>query len=413
MRKDIDKCRICGNQNLQTVFDLGQQYLTGRFPASVEETITSGPVELVKCCGDGVCGLVQLRQSYDLDEMYGDNYGYRSGLNLSMIKHLHGKVDEILGSAILREGDLVVDIGSNDATTLNRFPAGKFRLIGIDPSAGKFEKFYRSDVTLVKDFFSRDALVSAVGADLKAKLITSYSMFYDLEDPLNFMREIEESLDDEGIWIFEQSYLPKMIDTNSFDTICHEHLEFYTLKQIVWMASKAKLKVVDVEFNDVNGGSFSVTVAKINSRVAVDDSKINSILEQEKMAGYESIDLWEDFTNRVDANKRKLIDFLTEAKRSGKRVCGIGASTKGNVLLQYYGIGLDLIESIGEVNEDKFNHFTPGTKIPLIPEDDVLESKPDYLVVFPWHFKDFFLNSEKFKDKKLVFPLPNFEIINT
>lgn len=413
MRIDINKCRICGNQDLQRVFDLGHQYLTGRFPSNVDEVLTSGPVELVKCSGIRSCGLVQLKQSYDLSEMYGDNYGYKSSLNPSMVAHLHGKVDKIMSSSFLTNGDLIIDIGSNDATTLNRFPVGEFILLGVDPSAGKFENCYRSDVSLIKDFFSRKVIVDKIGPTLKAKLISSYSMFYDLEDPLNFMREIEDSLDNDGIWIFEQSYLPKMIDTNSFDTICHEHLEFYTLKQIVWMAEKANLKIVDVEFNDVNGGSFIVTAAKFNSNIQVQASKIVSILEEEVAKGYDSVHLWENFTNRVNQNKKNFLSFLIEAKKNGSRVCGIGASTKGNVLLQYYGIGPDLIECIGEVNKDKFGCFTPGSKIPMLPEKEVLESNPDYLVIFPWHFKRFFLGSEKFKNRKLVFPLPNFEIIIT
>jgi len=413
MRIDINKCRICGNQDLQKVFDLGHQYLTGRFPSNVDEVLPSGPVELVKCSGINSCGLVQLKQSYDLSEMYGDNYGYKSSLNPSMVAHLHGKVDKIMSSSFLTNGDLIIDIGSNDATTLNRFPVGEFILLGVDPSAGKFENCYRSDVSLIKDFFSRKVIVDKIGPTLKAKLISSYSMFYDLEDPLNFMREIEDSLDNDGIWIFEQSYLPKMIDTNSFDTICHEHLEFYTLKQIVWMAEKANLKIVDVEFNDVNGGSFIVTAAKFNSNIQVQASKIVSILEEEVAKGYDSVHLWESFTNRVNQNKKNFLSFLIEAKKNGSRVCGIGGSTKGNVLLQYYGIGPDLIECIGEVNKDKFGCFTPGSKIPMLPEKEVLESNPDYLVIFPWHFKKFFLSSEKFKNRKLVFPLPNFEIIIT
>jgi hypothetical protein len=237
---------------------LGEQTLTGVFPRSRSEKITSGPVDLVQCSSPKGCGLVQLKQSYDLSEMYGLNYGYRSGLNASMVKHLHSKVDKILSSGLLERGDLVIDIGSNDATTLRAYPSGLYQLVGIDPTGVKFSSYYPPEIRLIPEFFTAMA-VSQTLSGKKAKIITSFSMFYDLEDPVAFAKEINGALDDEGLWIFEQSYLPAMLKTNSFDTICHEHLEFYALKQINWITEKAGLKVIDVEFNDINGGSFSVT----------------------------------------------------------------------------------------------------------------------------------------------------------
>lgn len=389
---------------------LGVQTLTGVFPKSRTEKITSGPVDLVQCASDGGCGLVQLKQSYDLSEMYGMNYGYRSGLNASMVKHLRSKVDRILNLGILQHGDLVIDIGSNDATTLRAYPPGLYQLVGIDPTGVKFSSYYPPEIRLIPEFFSAEAVAKALSGK-KAKVITSFSMFYDLEDPIAFAKEIERALDDHGVWIFEQSYLPAMLRTNSFDTICHEHLEFYALKQIIWIAKKAGLKVLDVEFNDVNGGSFSIIATKVGSAYQPNAKWMNTILADEEALGIGTTRAFDDFKIRVEAARKQLMGFLKTAKQEGKRVCGLGASTKGNVLLQYFGIDEQLLFQIGEVNEDKFGSYTPGTLIPLVSEELVLESNPDYLLVLPWHFRAFFESLPNMKGRTLVYPLPVFEIV--
>lgn len=411
MVKTITKCRICGENQLTSLMLLENQALTGVFPKTKTEKVTSGAVELVKCTSSNGCGLVQLRQSYDLSEMYGLNYGYRSGLNASMVKHLHSKVDAVLGMNVLQKGDLIIDIGSNDATTLRAYPQSEYDLVGIDPTGLKFSKYYTKEIRLIPEFFSAGTIAKALGGK-KAKVITSFSMFYDLEDPIVFAKEIECALADDGIWIFEQSYLPAMLRTNSFDTICHEHLEFYAVKQILWIAEKAGLKVLDVEFNDVNGGSFSITCAKVGATYEPNLDKLNQILADETKFGLDTTEAFDAFKVRVEQARNDLMNFLNEAKSEGKRVCGLGASTKGNVLLQYYGITQDLISEIGEVNGDKFGSFTPGTLIPLTPEAEVLASNPDYLIVLPWHFRKFFESLPSMKGRKLVFPLPKFEIVN-
>lgn len=407
---NIEKCRICGNKELVSLFDLGDQRLTGVFPSSPAQSISGGPVELVKCRDESGCGLVQLRQSYDLSDMYGLNYGYRSGLNPSMVKHLASKIEKILGMGVLVEGDLVIDIGSNDATSLKVYPQDKYTLVGVDPTGVKFSSYYPESIQLISDFFAADLLRGRF-PEKRAKVITSFSMFYDLEDPVRFAQEVSDCLDPNGIWVFEQSYLPAMLRTNSFDTICHEHLEFYSLKQIIWIADKVGLKVLDVEFNDVNGGSFSIIAARKESNHLPKTTLINQILEDEEKLGISGLAVFEQFKARVHQEMKQTLEFLSEQASLGKTVVGLGASTKGNVLLQYYGIGPELLTCIGEVNEEKFGCFTPGSNIPLIPEAEAIESEPDYLFILPWHFRSFFMSLDKLKDKKLVFPLPKFEIV--
>lgn len=410
MIKTITRCRICGESQLTSLMLLENQALTGVFPKTKTEKVTNGLVELVMCTNSNGCGLVQLRQSYDLSELYGLNYGYRSGLNASMVKHLHSKVASVMGMGILQKSDLIIDIGSNDATTLLAYPQGEYDLVGIDPTGLKFSNYYPQTIRLISEFFSADTVAKAL-VGRKAKVITSFSMFYDLEDPIAFAKEIAGALADDGVWIFEQSYLPAMLLTNSFDTICHEHLEFYALKQIVWIAKKSGLKVLDVELNQVNGGSFSITCAKVVARYEPKQDKLNQILAEETKLGLNSTEAFDVFKVSIEQARSDLMNFLKKAKSEGKRVCGLGASTKGNVLLQYFGITEDLISEIGEVNSDKYGSFTPGTLIPLIPEEEVLASNPDYLVVLPWHFRKFFESLPSMKGRKLVFPLPHFEIV--
>lgn len=409
----ISSCRMCGNSNLVTVVDIGNQFLTGIFPRTIDkEGFTCGPLKLVKCHGSGdVCGLLQLEHSYDLGELYGEHYGYRSGLNPSMVQHLQGKISSILQRTSLKKGDLVIDIGSNDGTTLAQYP-DDLLLVGIDPTGKKFKSFYKPHIHLIPDFFSAN-LVTQQFPGKKAKVITSFSMFYDLERPLDFALEIARILDpQEGLWIFEQSYMPLMLERDSFDTICHEHLEYYGLKQIVWLADKAGLKIVDVELNDVNGGSFSVVASPKGSRYAESTQTVHDLLQKEEALRLSELTPYQEFEKRIDTACEALKTFIRTAKKNGKRVCGLGASTKGNVLLQYCQFSVDDIEAIAEVNEDKFGCFTPGTWIPIKPQSEVLASKPDYLIVLPWHFREFFVKNPSFRGHTLVFPLPTLQVVS-
>ena len=230
MPKEVECCRMCQNERLAPVLALGRQHLTGVFPRNLDQTITCGPLELVKCQGAGSCGLLQLGHSYDLNEMYGSNYGYRSGLNTLMVEHLARKSDLLQTLVPLAPDDLVLDIGSNDGTLLSNFPETSTRA-GMDPTGEKFRRFYPSGVELVADFFSEEVFLSHFGPR-KAKIITSIAMFYDLERPVDFAGQVARVLADDGVWHFEQSYMPSMLEKNAYDTVCHEHSDYYGLWQV-------------------------------------------------------------------------------------------------------------------------------------------------------------------------------------
>jgi NDP-4-keto-2,6-dideoxyhexose 3-C-methyltransferase len=407
--RKIERCRICGSAELVVVLDLGKQVLTGVFPRKRDTSITAGPMQLVKCNSEDGCGLLQLGHTYDLVEMYGDNYGYRSGLNASMVVHLQGKVRRIMERVPLAEGDLVLDIGSNDSTTLRAYPERGPTLVGMDPSAGKFREYYPPHVALIEDFFSAKEFEGRFPGR-KAKVVTSFAMFYDLEAPMDFMRQVHTILADEGIWVFEQSYMPTMLEANAYDTVCHEHLEFYGLQQIQWMAERVGFHVLDVEFNDTNGGSFSITMIKSPSRPL--EPEVQRILTKERESGLHTLAPYARFAERVSASREQLRAFVKEAVASGKSVAALGASTKGNVLLQYCGFTDADIFAVGEVNEDKFGALTPGSWLPIVSEQELLGREPDYLLVLPWHFRKFFIANKRFSGTRLVFPLPELEVVS-
>jgi GDPmannose 4,6-dehydratase len=407
-------CRICGSSELRSVLALGRQTLTGVFPPSADVAVATAPLDLVKCHGEGTCGLVQLKHSCDPSAMYGSNYGYRSSLNRSMVEHLKRKATRLAERLKLGAGDVVLDIGSNDGTSLSFYPEATKR-IGIDPTAAKFAKYYKPGIAVVSDFFTADAFFRASGGE-RASLVTSIAMLYDLERPMDFVRDVHAVLKDGGVWHFEQSYLPSMLATGSYDTICHEHLEYYGLAQIHWMMQKVGFRIADVELNDINGGSFAVTVVKPSGAelAKAQEPTVTRMLEEERAMGLHTLAPYERFATAAAQHKTELVALLHRLKREGKRVLGMGASTKGNVMLQYCGIGPDLLEAVAEVNEDKFGCVTPGTRIPIISEEDAEKRKPDVYLVLPWHFREPMLKRGApmiARGAKFLFPLPRIEIV--
>lgn len=408
--KEIQHCRISGSAHLVPVLSLGEQYLTGVFPRFPDQQVTKGPLELVWCPDSG---LLQLRHSYSLAEMYGDNYGYRSGLNSSMVAHLSGKVRGLERLVSLAPGDCVLDIGSNDGTLLSAYASPGIRRVGMDPTAEKFREFYPPGVEVVPEFFAADHFMDVTGGG-RAKIITSIAMFYDLEDPNAFVQDIATSLADDGIWHFEQSYMPSMLRTNAYDTVCHEHLEYYSLRVIDDLVRRHGLRIANVQMNSVNGGSVAVTACHDGSDIPSARPIIDWMLRQEDNWGLDSTKPYRQFEDRVFKHRSDLQRLIEVLVADGKRILGYGASTKGNVLLQFCKLGPDLIPAIAEVNTEKFGAYTPGTLIPIIPEEEARAMRPDYFLVLPWHFKSTIVQREKdylAAGGKLIFPLPEIEIV--
>lgn len=408
----IAECRACGNRSLLAVLDLGPQALTGIFPRDRDEEVPVVPLELVRCSPEG-CGLVQLRHTADLSLMYGDGYGYRSGIRPFMINHLGSKVAAVTGLVDLDDTDLVLDIGSNDSTLLRHYPAGGPTLVGIDPTGEKWRPYYPEHVDLIADFFSREAFGARYG-DRKAKIVTSIAMFYDLPDPLGFMRDVRDILTDDGVWMLELSYLPAMLAATAYDNVCQEHLEYYALRPIEWMAEQVGLTVIRAEITDVYGGSLCLTLAKSPTKHKVDEAEIERLRQQEDALGLDTTAPFEDFAARVREHRAELRGFLADSRAAGRLTLGYGASTKGNVILQYCGLDEGDLPCIGEVSPEKSGRFTPGTRIPIVSEEEARSRRPDQLLVLPWIYRDGFVEREQdylAGGGRLVFPLPTLSLV--
>jgi len=392
---DAKQCRICTGP-LELLCDLGDQFLTGRFPAPDEPDPPRGPLRLLSCTR---CGLLQLSRTYDLRQMYGPTYGYKSSTNEAMVEHLCGIAGKLQALVQLEPGDSILDIGCNDGTLLSAFKAVGLHKIGIDPSSSKFE--LPNDVQLHVDFFPASKISLP-----KLKLITSVAMFYDVHDPLNFMASIEKALTDDGVWFSEQLYAPHMLRNTAYDSICHEHLCYYGFKQIKDMAGKCGLKIIDGEVNDVNGASFQFVAAKTSASYLINEAKLNKLARLEDDMGA----LKKSFVGGLAGVKQRIGAFFS---KNGS-VLGYGASTKGNVLIQHCGITAAQMPFIADRYPWKVGRVTPGSRIPIISEKDARQMNPKHFFVFPWHFRDGIISREwdfLSRGGRLVFPLPRFEII--
>ncbi len=411
----VNKCRVCGNTSLTKVIDLGPQYLQGSFIKPGKEL---PPTEKIDCsilwCNQelipGGCGLLQMEHSVPPEILY-DAYWYRSGTNQTMRRHL----SEIASSAqsyLQTSQAKVLDIGCNDGTLLLNYPE-YFEKFGCDPSDVAQEVQHAK---VVQDIFPSIALSELLG-DNKMDIITSIAMFYDLEDPVAFARNIKSHLAPKGIWIFEMSYMPTMINLDSFDTICHEHLEYYSLNVLNTICTIAGLKITKIFFNDINGGSIRCYTTHIENTTydqEVDLKLINEKIQEEIVLGFNTILPYLEFQKRIEIIKYDLNSLLKKLKNEGNSIHIYGASTKGNTILQWCEIDNSLIDFAAERNPDKYGAMTLGTEIPIISEADSRAMNPDYYLVLPWHFKEEFIEREKElieKGTKFIFPLPKIEII--
>ena len=329
----ITQCRLCRSAQLNMLLDLGMLASCGMFPAANEPDPPSAPLSLVQCAD---CGLVQLRHDFSGEDLFRHTYGYRSGLNDSMVRHLGGIVAAASAAVGLQTGDLVLDIGSNDGTLLSHYPANAKR-IGIDPTSARFAHHYPQGAVISDDFFNAGTFQKLAGG-AKAKIVTSISMFYDLPDPNAFVADVQSILAQEGVWILEQSYLPMMVEKNSFDTICHEHLEYYGLSQIERLLNAHGLRAFDVRMNEVNGGSFQVWTCHSAAAFSANEAALQALRRKEGLEHYASGVPIRDMAGRVLQVRENVLKFLRSAKANGKLVHGYGASTKGNTTLQYFGI---------------------------------------------------------------------------
>lgn len=401
------------------LFSLGELYVSDFLAA--HETPQSPKVELT-LVRDELLGNVRLSQVAPKETMYG-KYWYRSGMNMTMTVELRQIVDAICSIINFKENDIWLDIACNDGTLLKHVP-DTFIKIGIDPADDSFlNESSKVAHCVVQDYFSSAVFKNCRFGRERARVVTSIAMFYDLEDPIGFAREVNEVLRDDGIWVLQLSYTPLMLEQLAFDNICHEHVYYYALEDLAKVLDAAGFEVFDVGLNDVNGGSFRVYAVKKEaerSRFGTQPSRDVAAMRVKSLLCYEQVNQvmstrsWETFFHRIEALKNEVVAFLLAEKSKGKTIWAYGASTKGNTLLQYFGLDNAIIDGIAEKSTYKFGLRTVGTDIPIFSEAEMRDANPDYLLILPWHFisefkireSDYLANGGKF-----VVPCPKFEII--
>jgi hypothetical protein len=374
------------------------------------------PLELVRCDttrDQEACGLLQTKHTVPGAILY-RSYWYRSGINRTMTDNLHGIAQRAQGLAKLEAGDLVIDIGCNDGTLLDGYTVDGLKMLGFDPSDVSryaIEKGYE----VVRNFFTAEG-AKARYPEQKAKVITSIAMFYDLEDPQEFVEGIAACLAEDGVWVIELSYMPTMIAKNSFDTIVHEHLEYYSLAVLEWLLDEVGLEAVAAELNDINGGSIRLFVGHRGKRqiVPADFAGLQDLRVGEFELALDSPVPYDRFARESERVRDELRALLERLRDEGKKVHIYGASTKGNTILQYIDASTDLIEAAADRNPDKWGSETIGTGIPIISEEESRAASPDYYLALPWHFLDEFLEREAeflARGGEFIVPLPEVHLV--
>jgi NDP-4-keto-2,6-dideoxyhexose 3-C-methyltransferase len=403
MNKTIEhnSCRLCGSQELQDAFSLGEQYINDFVD---KEKVTAGnkaPLDLVMC---KQCSLIQLRHTAPQELLYTRHYWYRSGVTETMRNALRDVSVAVEKMADLKAGDVVLDIGANDGTLLGSFEVPGLIKVGCEPANNLIEMLSKHTEYVMHDFWSSqryNELASGWGVG-KAKVITALGMFYDLDDPNSFINDIQKTLTEDGVFVAQLMCLASMLEKNDLGNICHEHIEYYSYASLKYMFEKNGLEIFKVEENSVNGGSYRIFARHLNKGSIEFDERCTMADLQE-------------FKSRIDENRDKCVSFIKEEVSKGKTVYVYGASTKGNVILQYYGLDHTLITAAAERSPEKWGKYTIGTGIPIIPEEDARKAQPDYFLVLPWAFFSEFYEREadwRAKGGKFILPLSTFKVVS-
>ena len=400
----IKKCRISKKRDLVSVGKFKKLSLTGTFPNNKIQKIPHLPFEVVYSKSSK---LLQLKHNYNSKLLYGDNYGYRSGLNPTMIEHLKNK-SKFLKKKIGFNKHLILDIGSNDGTFLSFFK-GK-NVYAVDPTITKLKKYYKWYVKKIPFIFEHGFKFIK---KRKFKLISAIAMFYDLKDPIDFMKKIKQILETNGIFHIEVAYLPEIIKNFSYDTFCQEHYEYYSLISLNYLCKKTGMKIIDFGFNRINGGSIWLNISHSKSKLKEKKLKLRNEINKEVKNGIHKKQTYIDFFKKVHMHAEKMNKMVKKLKSKGKIIYGMGASTKGNVLLQVCKIDKNLLEGIFDINNEKFNKFTPYTKIKILDEKKLKKLKVDYILLLIWHFQEYIIDKiKKFnKNVKIIIPFPKIKII--
>lgn len=400
-------CRSCGNPDLKFVLWLGNQYIVNFPEGDSKEECIRGPLEVV-LCGDRNCSLVQLRHTVNPDLLF-RQFWYKSGITETMRRALANITEEAQKRVALSADDIVVDIGTNDGTLLRTYTVPGLVTVGFEPAVNLVAEASQGTSQIINDYFNRAGFEKHFPGK-KASVVTSIAMFYDLEEPNRFVDDIKNVLAKKGVWINQMNYLGSMLKLNAFDNISHEHLEYYSLSSLQPLLARHDLEVVDAELNDINGGSFRATIAHRGAFPV--HQRVQDLQTEEKHLT--EFQTYEAFAKRLQALRDQARVFISAELEKGKKVYAYGASTRGNSLMQYFGLDQNWIRAAAERNPAKYGKKTAGTNIPIISEDQARAEKPDYFLVLPWAFiKEFAARETEFlrRGGKFIVPLPEFRVI--
>lgn len=408
------ECRVCGNKNLEEILSLGNQALIN-FVDSSSQQIYGAPLDLVLCNKNkGGCGLLQLKHTVPGEMLY-RQFWYKSGVNQTMKTALSDIVKKVEGIIDLKENEIVVDIGSNDSTLLRSYSKKGIKLVGFEPASNLMIEARKGTTKIFNDFFCYEIFKNEFG-NKKAKVITAISMFYDLDNPNQFVEDIVKTLDENGIFIIQMNYLLSMLENNAFDNIVHEHLEYYSLMSLETLLERHNLVVFDVELNELNGGSIRTYIKNQKCKIFPVREKVQELRNEEMKKGLQNHEPYIDFANRIKIIKEKTLEFIKKDVKNNKKIFIYGASTRGNTLLQFFNLDKGLIQAAADRNPSKWGKFIVGTEIPIISEEKAREQNPDYFLVLPWYFiKEFVQREQQFLKRggKFIVPLPDFHIIDS
>jgi len=393
-------CRLCGADALRPVFSLGSQYINDFVPPDRIGKGLTAPLDLVMC---GRCTLLQLLHTAPQEILYSRHYWYRSGVTDTMRRGLKDIADAVASAVSLKPGDAILDIGANDGTLLANFAGRGIHRVGCEPADNLVDMLRPNADYVMHDFWNYEGYeaIARLGGFGKAKAITAIGMFYDLEDPNQFIRDARRALAEDGVFIAQLMCLASMLKTNDVGNIVHEHLEYYSLASLKYLFETNGLEMFRIEENDINGGSYRIFARHYRGTGMPIDEKIG-------LAELEA------FARRVEANRDRCVAFIKDEVRKGKTVYVYGASTKGNVILQYYGLDTRLITAAAERSPEKWGKYTVGSWIPIVTEEEARRAKPDYFLVLPWAFLPEFVEREKAwvtGGGKFIVPLPEFRIV--
>jgi C-methyltransferase C-terminal domain/Putative zinc binding domain/Methyltransferase domain len=420
--KTIERCKICGSSALTDVIHIPPQYLS---PTFTRDNATEGelaklrvPLTMTLCDrarnAQG-CGLLQLREEVDPDLLY-RRYFYRSATSETMRTDLKAVIADICGRVALRAGDIVVDIGANDGTTLAFYPS-HLRRVGFEPAQNIDWSGVDKGITIINDYFSAAPFHQHFG-DAKAKAIGCNAMFYDLSNPNSFTCDVKAILASGGIWCIQLSYLPLMLTNMNFYDICHEHLSYYSLEALQALMARNGLMVIDASTNGVNGGSLRAFVTHDDNRGAITDAgkrNLADLAAREAELKVQGAQTYRDYFAKIQELSRLVTQYMQRERANNGQVFGLGASTKGNVLLQLFGITKEMMPYISERNPEKVGLRTLGTDFELISEERARSLHPSSMLVLPWYFKTEIVKREQdYLDQggKLLFPMPYAHVVS-